>query len=60
MGLFGTFKEIKRTANMARAERVAAQQEEGMEPLLLILIEEVRQLRRDFAAFRDDEEPGRR
>lgn len=53
MGIFSTFKEVRRTSNMLRAEREAAKKEEGLEPLMLILIEEVRQLRQDLADERD-------
>ena len=55
MALFDRYRESKRTGNMARAERLAEQQEEGMEPLMLILIEEVRQLRRDLADYHDEQ-----
>jgi hypothetical protein len=60
MGLFGSFKEVRKSTNMARAERLAEQQEEGQEPLMLILIEEVRQLRRDLAAYHDEQRSDRR
>jgi hypothetical protein len=60
MGLFGAYKEIRKTSNMDRAERQAGKKEEGLEPLLLVLIEEVRQLRRDFADFREDQRADRR
>jgi hypothetical protein len=55
MGLFGSFRDAKKSANMARAERLAEQQEEGLEPLMLILIAEVRQLRQDLAAYQDEQ-----
>lgn len=55
MGLMDRFRDSKRTSNMARAERLAEQQEEGLEPLMLILIEEVRQLRRDLADYQDEQ-----
>lgn len=45
---------------MARAERLAEQQEEGLEPLMLILIEEVRQLRRELADYQDEQRSDRR
>jgi len=45
---------------MLRAEREAAKKEEGLEPLMLILIEEVRQLRQDLADERDARSSQRR
>jgi len=53
MSLFSSFKEVRRTSNMLRAEREAEQKEAGLEPLMLILIEEVRQLRQNLADERD-------
>jgi hypothetical protein len=60
MGIFDSFKDIRKSANMVRAERQAEQKQEGLEPLMLILIEEVRQLRRELAAYQDDQRSQRR
>jgi len=60
MGLFSSYKDVRKSTNMARAERLAEQQEQGMEPLMLILIEEVRQLRRDLSAYQDEQRSERR
>jgi hypothetical protein len=60
MGFLSSFKEIRKSSNMDRAEREAAKKDDGLEPLLLVLIEEVRQLRRDFAEDRDERRDERR